>query len=190
VRGEQVRVRPVGARSTPPRALRAGLAAGLAVAAAVLAHAAGGGSVDPGGATWAFAALVGPAWWMARRERGWGAIALTQLGAQQFVHVLLSNSAAHAGHGAHGTHVLVGADVMLYAHLAAAALTGAWLRWGERRAWAAVRRFLLVVLPLVVPVPAAPAVGLSCPPVPRPTGALLRHAAPRRGPPLVVPAAS
>ncbi|MCO1660160.1 hypothetical protein [Pseudonocardia humida] len=185
MRGEPVRVRPAGARSTPPRALRAGLAAGLAVAAAVLAHAAGGGSVDPGGAAWAFAALVAPAWWLARRERGWGAIALTQLGAQQLVHVLLSNAGEHAAHGA---HVLVGADVMLYAHLAAAALTGAWLRWGERRAWAAVRRFLLVVLPHLPPVGAAPAVGLPCPPVQHPAGALLRHAAPRRGPP--VPAAS
>jgi len=176
-------VRPLGARSTPPRALRAGLAAGLAVASAVLAHIAGGGSVDPGGAAWAFVALVGPAWWLARRERGWGALALTQLGAQQLVHVLLTQTAEHAHHG---SHVLAGADLMLYAHLAAAALTGAWLRWGERRAWAAVRRFLLVVVALVAPVATAPAVVVPCPPVLRPAGALLRHTAPRRGPPLPV----
>ncbi|WP_214403980.1 hypothetical protein, partial [Pseudonocardia lacus] len=162
-----------------------GFAAGLAVTSAVLAHAAGGGSVDAGGAAWAFAALVGPSWWLARRERGWGALALTQLGAQQLVHLLLTQTGEHAGHAG---HVLVAADLMLYAHLAAAALTGAWLRWGERRAWAAVRRFLLVVLPLAARVAASPAAALPFPPVQHPAGALLRHAAPRRGPP--VPAAS
>jgi hypothetical protein len=180
-----VRVPVPGAAAAPPRALRAGLAAGLAVVSACLAHALANGPVDPAGAAWAFAALAGPAWWLARRERGWGAIALTQLGAQQLVHLVLAASAEHAHHGG---HVAAGADLMLYAHLAAAALTGAWLRWGERRAWAAVRRSLLVVLPLVAPVAAAPAVAVPAGPVRRPTGALLRHTAPRRGPPR--PAAS
>jgi len=174
-----VRVRPPGLPAVPPRALRAGLAAALAVVTACAAHSVGNGPVDAAGAAWAFVALIGPAWWLARRERGWAALALTQLGAQQVVHVALAAAADHAH------HVGLGADLMLYAHLAAAALTGAWLRWGERRAWAAVRRYLLVT-PVPVAVPATgPALAIEPREPARPTGArLLRHAVARRGPPL------
>jgi hypothetical protein len=161
--------------------LRVGFAAGLAVLAACLAHAAAGGPVDVAGAAWAFVGLLGPAWWLARRERGWGAIVLTQLGAQQLAHLVLAASAASAGHAG---HVATSPDLMLYAHLVAAALAGAWLRAGERRAWAAVRRFLLVL----VPPPALPWAAGLVRPAPRPPVAavgarLLRHAMARRGPP-------
>ena len=57
--------------------------------------------------------------------RGWGA----QLGAQQAVHIALSMSTGGSGH--------VPQDLMIYAHVLAAALTGSWLRCAERRAWAA-----------------------------------------------------
>jgi hypothetical protein len=151
----------------------------LAVGAAMLAHSAGNGNVDAAGAAWAFALLAGPAWWLGRRERGWGVIALTQLAAQQLAHLALSASGGeHAGH-------LVSADLMLYAHLAAAALAASWLRLGERRAWAAAYRFLLVLAPMPAIPPGVP----SAPPIPRgpvrrPGEVLLRHALARRGPPL------
>ncbi len=174
-----VRVRPPGLPAVPPRVLRAGLATALAVVTACAAHVSGQGSIDVAGVAWAFAALIGPAWWLARRERGWAALALTQLGAQQVAHVALAAAADHSH------HVGLGADLMLYAHLVAAALTGAWLRWGERRAWAAVRRYLLVVLALtVVPTGAPAAVAVPRPPARPSRSRLLRHAVARRGPPL------
>jgi hypothetical protein len=151
------------------------------VTAALVAHTVGHGQVDPAGAAWAFAALVAPAWWLAGRRRGWIAVALTQLVGQQVAHLAMSASASAAGEHA---HLLVGSDLMLYAHLAAAALTGTWLWLGERRAWAAVRRLLLVFE--TPPEPAvAPPGPLNFPPVGHHPGlGRLRHSLARRGPPL------
>lgn len=163
----------------PPRALRAGLAAALAVLAAMAAHTAGNGQVDPAGAAWAFAALVGPAWWLAGRRRGWSAIALTQLAGQQVAHLAMSTS-AEAG----PAHDPAGSDLMLYAHLAAAALAGTWLWVGERRAWAAVRRVLLVCAAPPSPEPPSTTGQAPFPPVRRhPDLGRLRHSLARRGPP-------
>ena len=146
----------------------------MGVAAA--AHAAGHGHVDLAGLAWAFVAVLGPAWWLTRRERGWGAHALAQLIAQQAVHATLNASAGGSAH--------IPPDLMLYAHLAAAALTGCWLRWGEARAWAAARRLVARVLPTLPSTPDAP----TPPPAPplaasRPTALVLRHTLARRGPP-------
>lgn len=167
--------------TTPPRALRAGAAAAVAVGVAVVAHGLGHGGVDAGAAAWVFAGLVGPSWWLARRERSWGALALTQLAGQQFAHVVLG--AATVG-GAH----LLPMDLMLYAHLAAAALTGAWLRVGERRAWAAARRLGQVLLPVLdacpLTRPPGPAPLAVAPVAARPRTLLLRHTHARRGPPV------
>jgi hypothetical protein len=161
----------------PSGALRAGLAAGTAVGVASAAHGAGHGEFAVVGAVGAFVALLGPAWWLTRRERSWGAHALTQLAAQQAVHAALSVTAGGSGH--------LPNDLMLCAHLLAAALTGYWLRWGERRAWAAARRLLGGVLP---PRPPTPRTAAPPPAVPaaanRPPALVLRHTLARRGPPV------
>jgi hypothetical protein len=83
-----------------------------------------------------------------------------------------------------GAHSALPTDLMLYAHLAAAALAAGWLRVGERRAWAAVRRVARVVLtrPAIGPIP-PPARPLPPEPERSPAARLLRHAMARRGPP-------
>ncbi|MBW0135945.1 hypothetical protein [Pseudonocardia abyssalis] len=162
------------------RVLRSGAAAALAVLVAVLAHGGAGGSVDLAGAGWVFAALAGPAWWLAGRERGWAVLAVAQLAGQQVAHTALT--------GPDPSHVggLLPTDLMLHAHLAAAALCALWLRWGERRAWAAVRAVVRVVLLAVagLRVPIAPAPLRAASEVPVRPVVLLRHAVALRGPPL------
>ncbi len=171
----------------PPRALRAALAAAVAVGVAALAHRAGHGSVDATGVAWAFAALTGPAWWVARRERGWGALAASQLIGQQAAHLALSTASGPEAHAA----ALLPTDLMVHLHLAAAGLTAVWLRLGERRAWCAAgrvrRRLTLAVAHLLAgtPAPTAPPLRPRCaPPLARTRTLLLRHALARRGPPL------
>jgi hypothetical protein len=158
--------------------LRAGLAAAAAVLTAVAAHRVAHGTVDGVGAAWAFAGLVAPAWWLTGRELGWARLALVQLGGQQVAHLALAATAGAGG--------LLPLDLMFHAHLAAAALTACWLRMGERRAWAALRRAALVVLnrpPTLRPTarPSRPV-----PPDPGPSRVVegLRYALARRGPPL------
>lgn len=168
----------------PGRALRAGAAAAVAVVVAGLAHRAGGGTVDLTNSGWVFAALAGPAWWLAGRERGWILLALAQLAGQQAAHVVLTRPGDVHGDG------LLPMDLMLHVHLAAAAVAALWLRWGERRAAAALREVVRSVLLAVagVPVPVAPAVPVRpAPPAVAVPALLLRHALARRGPP--VPAA-
>jgi hypothetical protein len=139
------------------------------------------------GAVFGLAVLLGPAWLIARRERGWAAIATLQLAGQQVVHVLLGLAAGGAA------HATVPEDLSMYGHITAAALIAAWLRCGERRLWAAARRagesvaaWLRWVLALHRPSPPprslvlTPTVGL---PGGRP-GTPLRHVLVRRGPPL------
>jgi hypothetical protein len=74
----------------PPGAARAALATASAVSVAAAAHGVAQGEVNVVGVAWAFAALLGPAWWLTRRQRGWGAHALSQLAAQQAVHAALA----------------------------------------------------------------------------------------------------
>jgi hypothetical protein len=176
MRGRSDAVRWVPGAPVPSGALRAVLASGSAVGVAAIAHMIGHGTVGVPALVLAFVMLLGPAWLLTRRERSFGAHALTQLAGQQAVHLALTATAGHTGH--------VAGDLMLYAHLAAAALTGGWLRWGERRAWSALRR--LIAVPLLVPMPLLPAAPqvLAAPLPPRRLhAALLRHALDRRGPP-------
>lgn len=168
--------------AVPGRALRTSAAAGVAVAVAAVAHRAGGGAVDLAGACWVVAALAGPAWWLSGRERGWLALAGAQLVGQQAAHVVLAQPGDLHGGG------LLPMDLMLHAHLAAAAVCALWLRWGERRAFAAVREVVRTVLLAVaaggVPVPVAPAQPPSAPPALAAPALVLRHTLARRGPPL------
>lgn len=164
---------------SPPRALRAGAGAAVAVGVAVAAHRVGHGHVDVGAAAWTFLALAGPAWWLARRQRSWSALALTQLGGQQAAHLVLSAATPMA-------HQHVPPDAMLLAHLLAAALSAAWLVRGERRAWTALRRVAREVLRRILGAPRPPlrlAEVVAPADVPRPVERLLRHAVGRRGPP-------
>jgi hypothetical protein len=135
--------------------------------------------VDVGTAAWTYALLIGPSWWLARRQRSWGALAVTQLGGQQVAHLALvaARPAAEAHH--------LPADAMLLAHLFAAALSAAWLVRGERRAWRALRRVFVAVLRRVLSAPRAPLRGAprrTEGTVPRPMDGL-RHVVSRRGPP-------
>ena len=160
-----------------PRVVRAGLAAAVAVLAAVLAHRLAHGSADVTGAVWALAGLAGPAWWLTGRELGWTRLALAQLAGQQVAHLALTATAGTGGDG------VLPPDLMVHAHLAAAALTACWLRAGERRAWAALRRVAQVVLTRpALPTPVRPDPVLPKT-VPNPVVAALRHVLARRGPP-------
>jgi hypothetical protein len=130
---------PIAVSGVPARsavALRAGLSATVAVLVSAIAHAAAGGTVNLAAAGWALAALVVPAAWLARRERGWLGLAAAQLAGQQAAHMALT-----ASHDAYGA-ALLPTDLMLYGHLLAAAVTAFWLRVGERRAFAAIRGIL------------------------------------------------
>ena len=105
----------------------------------------------------------------------------SQLAGQQLAHLVLSAAGSDAGAAAH----LVPTDVMLYAHLLGAGLSATWLLWGERRAWAAARSWVVGVLdahrPPPAPVPPLARVGVRAPG--RPRRDALRHAVARRGPP-------
>jgi hypothetical protein len=163
--------------AVPAGAARAALAATAAVAVAAAAHTAGHGQLDPAGLGWAMVLLLGPSWWLTRRERSWGAHALTQLGAQQAVHAALSTTAVHPV-------TQVPHDVMLYAHVVAAALVAGWLRWGESRAWsAAIRLVSSGIVRILATPPAAPPVTVPPGPARRLPTYALRHALARRGPP-------
>ena len=131
------------------------------------------------GAVWAFAALLAPAWYLTRRERSWGAHALTQLGAQQAVHAALSLSAG-------ALRARPARPDGLRPPGGGRAEPGCWLRCGERRAWAAARRLVGGVLTGVSRRPCArpPRSPWSYrPPRTRPPAFELRHALARRGPP-------
>jgi hypothetical protein len=157
----------------------------VAVLVAAIAHAAAGGTVNVAAAGWALAALVVPAAWVAQRERGWLGLAAAQVAGQQIVHTALTMSDGSYGGGTHDLAALLPADLMLYGHLLAAAVTALWLRVGERRAFAAIRGILDVGRLLVAGPPGprpVPAPRFDAPPdwlVP----AFLRHCVARRGPP-------
>jgi hypothetical protein len=174
----------------PHRAARALVLTCTAVAVAVGAHVAGGGAVDVGGIAAAFPVLLGLVWSLTDRERGWLPIAGAQLAGQQVVHSILE----WGSHPAAGADALP-ADMVFYAHIAAAALLAAWLRCGERRVWAAARRairavaahvrFLLGLLGYRAPEDPRPSRPRSTT-LPAYARTLLRHAVIRRGPPVHV----
>jgi hypothetical protein len=106
--------------------------------------------------------------------------ALTQVG----LHLALTHGAGAAAHGEHGLAPLDGR--MLLAHAVAAVVTALALAWQEQ----ALVRLAGCLLPhLVATPPAGPARAVPAAVPPRPAVSL-RHvaAAPRRGPPVRVPA--
>jgi hypothetical protein len=136
----------------------------------------------------AVAALAVPAWWLTGHERGWERLAGAQLAAQFGGHALFvalpADPGASAGHGS------LAPDLVLGVHVLGAAVAGAWLRHGERRAAVAARRAVLALRRLLsglLPVlrtagPAAPAPAVHGP-ADRIRAARLRHSIVHRGPP-------
>ena len=169
-------------RPDPPhRLLRSVVAALVASICGAGAHLLGGGVVYPVGLFGSALLLTAVAWLLADRERDWLALAAGQLVGQQLVHGGLGVLAGAS------TFPLLPHDVMLYLHLAAALLAAGWLRGGERRAWAAVRRlitpFLVPALPCPRPPAAARPVGVDTT-TERGAAVVLRHLLVRRGPPV------
>lgn len=192
----------------PGRVARTGAAAGVALAAAAGGHLGSGGAVSAPGLLAAAVALVAPAWWLTGRERGWAPLAGALLTGQLAAHTLFTTTSPtgeavmHINHGHHSPghlspgHHAVGwlpVDLMLLGHLLAAVVGAAWLRRGERRAWAAARRAaaalhltLSVLLGRPIQVPADGAVLLWDAREDHPTEqrAVLRNTIIVRGPPL------
>jgi hypothetical protein len=150
-----------------------------------LAHVAAGGATPGTGQLVAVAAVVGllAAALRHRVVRLPAAVAGTAL-AQVGLHLAFTH---RAGVPVHGEHVLAFLDgSMLLAHAAATVVTALALAWQEQ----VVVRLGDALLPrLVVTPPARPARVVAVA-VPRRSTGSLRHAAaaPRRGPPVVVPA--
>ena len=174
-----------------PRALVLALAATLVGAAS---HLLTGGTLDLTGVLCAVPVLAALAWPLTGRERGWLPILGVQLVGQQVAHVLFGLGLFGAG-AVPATHDLtLPVDAWFYGHVAAAVVVAAWLRFGERRTWAAARRaaaavstFWRALLRLfghdvTYPEVVAPAVDES---LVRPSHPL-RHSLVRRGPPLCV----
>ncbi|MGQ0572793.1 MAG: hypothetical protein ACT4RN_01170 [Pseudonocardia sp.] len=169
----------------PRRWTRAGASAVAATALGLAGHVAAGGEPTLTGAALAFLVVALPSWSLAGCERGWTTIAAVQIGAQQVVHPLLVASSAVAVPAA------LPHDLMFFLHVLGALLMAGWLRVGERRLWAAARRFAehlarwrrgLFDAPPAPP-PRAPRlrpVTVVAPVLTEP----LRHTLRRRGPPL------
>lgn len=183
----------------PSRAARASAAAGVALTAAAAGHlAAGGAALSAPGMLAAAVALALPAWWLTGRERSWGLLAGALIGGQLGAHALFNLTTGTSGQVtelAQGHHQSgwLPADLMLLAHLLAAAVGAAWLRRGERRAWAAARRaaatvhrILAVLLgrPLQVPADLGVVRWNACEDQPVNQPAVLRNTIILRGPPL------
>ncbi len=190
-----------GQRGSPtglaaPTALRGPVFVTTSCALAIVAHVAGGGAA-PDGPHVVVAVLVAALGWAPAAD-GWHRpvrAVLRVAGVQVGLHVVLGQSldraAAHV-HGATGLpeQAMTGAAIlpgplMLAVHALAAALLAVWLLRGERAAWAAVVRALLLLVgagpswrPLIEartrieaqPArpyrrPALPAVGLRAPPL-------------------------
>jgi hypothetical protein len=173
---------------------RVGRTAGAAVAAVVPTsggHLLGTGTPPPlPGLLLSLALTTVASWWLSRDERGWERLAAAQLVAQLGGHTLFvgtaADPAAHVGHG------VLGPELVLLAHVLGAAVAGAWLRCGERRAVAAARRAVAALRRLLTrlrgewrtarrPAQRRP----SGAPVPAVLTARLRHSIVHRGPPAV-----
>ena len=143
------RAREGGSRALPRS--RAGRTVAATVAAGVTTaggHLLGTGAPPPMvGLLLALALTAAGSWWLTRHERGWERLAAAQLAAQLGGHALFvgtaTDPAAHAGRG------VLGPELVLLVHALGAAVAGAWLRCGERRAVEAARRAVAALQRLV-----------------------------------------
>lgn len=171
----------------PHRLARACVVAASATVLGAAGHALAGGDVPPLGVLVAVLALIGPAWLLAGRERGWIPVAAAQLAGQQAVHAGLE---ATGGMSSGMSGGLVPHDLMLQLHVVAAVLVAGWLRRGEQRTWEVARRAARAVTAWLLralavrprPAVARPAPART-PALLAPATAVLRHTLGRRGPP-------
>ncbi|MEV0621920.1 hypothetical protein AB0I81_51975 [Nonomuraea sp. NPDC050404] len=175
--------------ATPLRVLRAVVFAVVASCLGGLAHVVAGGVVPLESAVPAFAICLAPAYLLAGRERGLGAIVAALTATQAALHLMFSATdliAEAAGHPQHAHLGLMPSAGMLVMHAWAIALSALWLSHGETLLWSLLRslavrlRVVLLALPgpgAHAPVPAP----FRQPEIPRP--APLEHEQPRRGPP-------
>jgi hypothetical protein len=161
-----------------------------ALTTAVAGHALGGaGLPESGGIVLAALALVVPAWWLARDERGWERLAAAQLAFQLAAHLLFQ--AVDPAMADHEQMAGAGPGFVLIAHLVSATVAATWLRSGERHARALSERALRVLFSLVETLVLGARARTTTGPVRRPgradrraVGIVLRHTIVHRGPPL------
>jgi hypothetical protein len=173
-----------GGGRIPARGKRTAITLVTALLAGAAGHVVAGGTLSGPPIAVAAALLLAPSWLMTAREQRFPAIAALLAVGQLSTHVTLTalTSASHATHTPAKSGVP--AVAMLLAHLAATILLAWWLRHGERRIWAALRRCAQVLLRAAPPLPTgtglrpafAEAAVLARP-------AMLRHAVVLRGPP-------
>ncbi|MGI5268088.1 MFS transporter [Nonomuraea sp. CA-218870] len=177
--------------SLPFRLLRAAAFAVVCLGLGMVAHVFAGGSVPGPAMVAGFCVAAAGAYASAGRERGPRAILALLGGLQLVLHLLFSLS--HAGfaaeaatHAAHPSSGLVPGVGMLVAHGWAVALTALWLARGEAALWGLLRRLVVRLVAVLLPVPATPFLSAphAEPPVLR--SAILRHAVTGRGPPAVI----
>lgn len=172
-----------GGRRVPARGRRTATSLVAALLAGAAGHVIGGGTWTGSAVAVAAALLLLPCWLMTARERGLPAIAALLAFGQLSTHVTLTVSAdSHLAHLS--TELGVPGLGMLAAHLVATVLLAWWIRQGERRVWARVRklvRSLFVAAPVLCPEsglrPAFLETGLPA------RTALLLHTVVTRGPP-------
>ena len=126
--------------SAPLRLPRTLVLAAGATAIGAVSHRWSGGTLDAAEAVYALPVLAALAWPLTGRERGWLAILGVQLGAQQAAHVIFGLRATGGGADAGPHDPARPVDAWFYAHVAAAVVVATWLRYAERRTWAAARR--------------------------------------------------
>lgn len=164
-------------------------AAGAAAVSTSCGHLLATGAPPPlAGLLLAVVLTAAGAWWLTRDERGWERLAAAQLAAQLGGHALFVATATDPA--THTGHTGIGPELVLLAHVVAAAGAGAWLRHGERRAVAAATRAVAALLHVLswMWLAGAPVRDVTAPP--RPDGpafavltSCLRHSIVHRGPP-------
>ncbi|MBO3750172.1 MFS transporter [Streptosporangiaceae bacterium NEAU-GS5] len=175
----------------PLRVIRAAAFAVVCVLLAVVAHRFAGGAGPTANAMLVGGlAVMAAAAALAGRERSPATVVGLLVSAQVLLHFLLGSSLAPAFH-VHDVKGGLGAAVgMIAAHGTASLLTGWWVAQGEAALWAVLRRAYGRALRLLLPVSTVfEPVGAASAPVwaeaPRPRRLILRHAIPRRGPPVL-----
>lgn len=140
-------------RRVPARGRRTAASLVAALLTGAAGHVVGGGTWSGSAIAAAAAVLLLPCWLMTARERGFPAIAALLALGQVGTHVTLTVAA-----DSHMAHLSADRGVpglgMLGAHLVATVLLAWWIRQGERRVWAGVRRLvrsLFVAAPVVCP---------------------------------------
>ncbi|TDE47859.1 MFS transporter [Nonomuraea mesophila] len=177
--------------AAPLRLARTTVFAVVCLGLGAAAHVLGGASVPAPAMAGGLAVAFAAAYALAGRERSFTMILSLLTALQIVLHVLFSLSHPATPHVMAG-HVhapLVPGLGMLVAHAWAVAMTALWLARGEAALWSLLRRLVVRLLVIWLPLlttPFSTPLWTAEPRVLRP--ALLRHVVSRRGPPRVVTA--